>query len=120
MQLKNYVDIYEQAGVKVAAMSYDDIEQNALFANEQELNYAMLSDQNARTVRSLGILNTDYEEGHPAYGVPLPGILLVSPDRTVLLKRAVPRYQDRPDFDMLLPAVLAEINGGEVNVTSGN
>ena len=102
MQLNDKVGTFEEFGVKVAALSYDDVEQNAAFAADEELNYALLSDQNARTVRSLGILNTEYEEGHPAFGIPLPGILLVSADGEIKLKRAVPRYQDRPDLGQLV------------------
>lgn len=105
MQLNDYVTKFASMDINVAAVSYDSFEYNASFATEQGLNYPLLSDQDAATVRAFGILNADYEEGHPAYGVPLPGIFLIGADGTISLKRAMPRYQDRPNLDELLVAL---------------
>ena len=84
------------------AISYDEWETNEGFSKDKNLSYELLSDAGADTVNALGIRNESYDEGHPAYGVSRPGILVVSPDRRIVLKRAEESYRDRPDLDELL------------------
>lgn len=105
MQLNDRVEDFAAIGVNVVAISYDPHVQNATFAQEQGLRYPILSDQEAATVQEFGILNEDYEAGHPAYGVPHPGVIFVTPAATIGLKRAISGYKERPDFDELLAAV---------------
>lgn len=96
---------FNEAGVAVAASTYDDVEQNTKFKSSEELTYPLLSDQDAKTVKSLGILNEDHEEGSFAYGVPHPGVILVDADGKVVLKRAEEKYSNRPSMDALLEDV---------------
>lgn len=96
---------YADLGLGVAAITYDAPEVLAEFAEEEQLGYPLLSDVEAQSVIALGILNEDYEPGHRAYGIPHPGILLVDANGTVLLKRAVPNYRERPPFEELFEAV---------------
>ena len=96
---------FEEAGVVVAASTYDAVEQNAKFKSSEELAYTLLSDQEAKTVKSLGILNEDHEEGSFAYGVPHPGVILIDTEGKVVLKRAEEKYSDRPSMDDLLEDV---------------
>ena len=105
MQLNDRIEDFQSLGVNLAAISYDPYLQNSSFADEQGLKYPILADQNARTVKGFGILNEEYEDGHPAYGIPHPGIIFVSPDATIKFKRAVPGYKDRPNLDELVLAV---------------
>ncbi|MXZ43428.1 MAG: redoxin domain-containing protein [Gammaproteobacteria bacterium] len=96
---------FNEAGVAVAASTYDKVNQNATFKSSEELTYPLLSDQEAKTVKSLGILNEDYAEGSGAYGVPHPGVILIDSDGKVVLKRAEEKYSDRPSMDDLLEDV---------------
>lgn len=96
---------FNEAGVAVAASTYDKFEQNAKFKSSEELTYTLLSDQDSTTVKSLGILNENHEEGSFAYGVPHPGVILVDTDGKVVLKRAEEKYSDRPSMDDLLEDV---------------
>ena len=105
MQLNERFEEFQTLGVNVAAISYDSYEQNAIFAEEQVLKYPILADQDATTVKDLGILNEEYEVGHFAYGIPHPGIIFVRPDATIGFKRAVPGYKERPNLDELVAAV---------------
>ena len=105
MQLNERFEEFQTLGVNIAAVSYDPYLQNAAFAKEQVLKYPILADQDATTVKGFGILNEEYTVGHPAYGIPHPGIIFVLPDTTIKFKRAVPGYKDRPDLDELVRAV---------------
>ena len=105
MQLNERVEEFQALGVNIAAISYDPYLQNSSFVEEQDLKYPILADQNADTVKGFGILNQEYAEGHPAYGIPHPGIIFVLPDATIQFKRAVPGYKERPNLDELVLAV---------------
>lgn len=100
-----------EAGVAVSASTYDDVEQNASFKSSEELTYALLSDQDAKTVKSLGILNEEYEEGSSRYGVAHPGVILVDADGKVLLKRAEETFEGSPAMDDLLEEVKELVAG---------
>lgn len=102
---------FNEAGVAVAASTYDKVEQNAEFKSSEELTYPLLSDQEAKTVKALGILNEQYEEGSGAYGVPHPGVVLVDTEGNVVLKRAEEKYSDRPSMDDLLEDVKEFVAG---------
>ena len=84
------------------AISYDPPATNKEFVEDEALPYLLLSDQNAETVRRFDIRNEEYEEGHFAYGVPFPGIMLIDPDGKIALKLAFPGYKERPSIDKLI------------------
>ena len=90
----------------MAAVTYDPPETNAAFVAKSEIGYPLLSDVDAATVKAYGVLNEDYEPGHRAYGIPHPGIVYIAAG-TIIVKRAVPGYRQRPPFDELLEAVSA-------------
>ncbi len=84
--------------MNVAVITYDSIEQLQSFAREQEVTYPLLRDADSRHIKAYGILNTRYEQGSPAYGVPHPGILLIDREGIIRMKFAERSYRDRPDF----------------------
>jgi peroxiredoxin len=104
VQLIEISDQFEELGINVAAMTYDPVD----FLKEVELDrgveFTLLHDEDISHVNRLGILNTDYEPGSRAYGVPYPGIFLLSPDGIIRYKFAEESYRDRPDFDFILEA----------------
>ena len=111
--MQERVSEFNDAGVAVSASTYDSVEQNSEFKTSEELTYPLLSDQDAKTVKALGILNEQYEEGSRAYGVPHPGVILVDTDGKVVLKRAEEKYSDRPSMDDLLEDVKEFVAGDD-------
>ena len=107
MQLASWQAKFEALGVRVAAMSYDDVAALADFGAANDVGYRLLADPGGRYMATLGIRNEEYGADHFAHGVPHPGVLYVDPAGVVVLKRAVPGYRDRPDLDELLAAVAA-------------
>ncbi len=55
----------------------------------------------------MGILNTQYEPGHRAYGIPYPGIFVLDSSGTIRAKLAEEDYKVRPDFSLVLEAASA-------------
>ena len=105
MQLTDIKEQFEAMGVSVVAMTYDSIEILREVAEDEGIGFTLLRDEDMTHVNRLGILNdTDYEPGQRAYGVPYPGIFLISSDGIIRAKFAEESYRDRPDFGDILAA----------------
>lgn len=90
-------------------MTYDSAADLAEFGEDSDVGYPLLSDEGAEYINALGIRNEQYAQGHPAYGVALPGILFVDASGEVRLKRAHENYRTRPSFEELLEATREEL-----------
>ncbi len=87
--------LLEQAGIKIAAISYDSAEILKKFAELNRIGYPLLSDQGSTVIRRFGIFNENLLPDMRAYGVPHPVEYLLAPDGTVREKFFVPNYQHR-------------------------
>ena len=105
MQLTEIADQFVAMGINVAAITYDPVELLKDVELDQGIEFPLLHDENRTHVNAFGVLNTtDYEPDSRAYGVPYPGIFLISPDGIIRYKFAETRYQDRPPFEDVLEA----------------
>ena len=105
MQLTDIAEQFEVIGVSVVAMTYDSIKTLQEVSEDEGIRFTLLRDEDITHVNRLGILNdTDYEPGQRAYGVPYPGIFLISSDGIIRAKFAEESYRDRPDFSDILAA----------------
>ena len=95
---------FEAAGFNVVTITYDPVETLKLVEEDLGITFTMLHDENIRHVNAYNILNTSYEPGHFAYGVPQPGIMLVSPDGEILAKFSEEDYRVRPDWSDVVAA----------------
>tara|TARA_B100000959_G_scaffold284569_1_gene356622 strand:- start:26791 stop:27117 length:327 start_codon:yes stop_codon:yes gene_type:complete len=104
VQLIEISDQFEAMGINVATMTYDSVEMLKTVEEDQGIEFTLLHDEGITHVNALGILNEDYEPDSRAYGVPHPGIFLISPDGVIRYKFAEEGYRIRPDFDNVLQA----------------
>ena len=105
MQLTDIAEQFEAMGMSVVAMTYDSIEILQEVSEDEGIRFTLLRDEDITYVNRLGILNdTDYEPGQRAYGVPYPGIFLISSDGIIRAKFAEESYRSRPDFSDILAA----------------
>ena len=104
MQLTDISDQFEAMGINVAAITYDSVELLKTVQEDQGVKFPLLHDEDVTHVKAFGIRNLDYEPGHRVYGIPYPGIFLITPDGTIKHRFAEARYQDRPDFADVLEA----------------
>lgn len=103
--VKTLADLTGEKGlVLVLSRSFDSLETLKAAEEDYEVSFAMLRDEDTKHVSALGILNTQYGPGHRAYGIPEPGIFLVSADGTIQFKFAEQDYRMRPDFSLVLEA----------------
>lgn len=95
--------------MSVVSMTYDPVDYLKEVELDRGVAFTMLHDQDITHVNRLGILNTEYEPGSRAYGVPYPGIFLVDRNGVIRYKFAEESYRDRPDFNYVLEAAAAMV-----------
>ena len=102
IQLNEHAAEFAAAGIGLVAITYDAPELQKAFAEEHGITVPMLSDIDALSFKTLGILNQQYQPGDPNYGIPYPGSIVIDPDGVVVGKLFVEAYSSR----VSAPAVL--------------
>ncbi len=96
----------------MVAITYDTPELQQTFIDAASITYPVISDIDAATMQALGILNQEYGPDDDNYGLPYPGIYVVIPDKEIVGKIFVERYQIRVDGPTTL-AYAKELLGAE-------
>lgn len=96
----------------MVAITYDTPELQQTFIDAASIAYPFISDIDAATMQALGILNEEYGPDDDNYGLPYPGIYVVNPDKEIVGKIFVERYQIRVDGPTTL-AYAKELLGAE-------
>jgi peroxiredoxin len=104
VQLQEHLEHYRAAGLGVAVLTYDPPEAQQQFVASRGIGFPMLSDVDAVTVTTLGILNAEYQPGHSAYGIPHAGTFVLDGDLIIRDKLFVEGYQTRVDAEEVLAA----------------
>ena len=111
MKLNDLKDEFEAIGVGIAGMTYDKPEIIQEFHKKWEIEYPVLKDVDRQHVEAWGIRNQEYGPGTFAYGVPLPGVVLISPEGEILAKWAERGYRSRADWSSVLDQVRSMVGG---------
>ena len=104
-QLKDLISMqsgFTQRGYGIATITYDPVATLMEVAEDLDISFALLHDEAVTHVNAYGILNTDNAPDSFAYGVPQPGILIISPQGIILAKFAEQNYRERPDLSWVL------------------
>jgi peroxiredoxin len=101
-ELNNNIEAFEKAGIRVVGLTYDSAQDQEAFKKQINIQYPILSDNNAASVIALGILNEDYSPGDEAYGIGHPGAFIVNPKGVIVGKIFVENYALRVDALSLL------------------
>jgi len=105
VELQSRVDQLRQAGLGVAAISYDSVSVLADFANRRGITFPLLSDRESRTIKAFGLLNTSILEINPVYGIPFPGTLVLDSRGLVRARFFEEAYQERDSAASILLAL---------------
>ena len=111
MKLNDLKGHFEAIGVGLAGMTYDKPEIIKAFDEKWEIDYPVLKDVDRQHVEAWGIRNQEYGPGTFAYGVPYPGVVLISPQGKILAKWAEEGYRSRADWSEVLAQVTAMVGG---------
>ncbi len=100
-----------EAGIKVAGISYDSVEILKAFSDKNTLSFPLLSDAGSKTIDAYGIRNKDMDGKlygkKPLTGVPHPGTYLVDKGGVVRARLSLEKYQERHSTDALIEAANA-------------
>ena len=108
--MRDAFDKFEAAGVKLYALSYDDQETLAEFAQKQGVQYTLLSDPDSQVIKQYGLLNEQLSKKDAfLYGIPYPGVFVCDEDGTVISKFFHDSYKKRESPEMLIDAALGHI-----------
>ena len=102
---------FEELGVGVVGMTYDDPEIIKAFHDKWELTYPLLRDVDGQHVDAWGIRNEQYGEGTFAYNIPHPGVVFLAPDGKILAKFAKKGYRSRADWGSVFEEVQSLVGG---------
>ena len=97
IQLQQARADYAKTGIGLLAITYDSPELQQAFIQQHGITIPVLSDLNAMTFKTLGILNEKYQPGDDQYGIPHPGMIVIAPDGTVVGKLFIEDYSSRVD-----------------------
>lgn len=109
VQLQDHIEDFRAAGLGVVGMTYDAPAAVQAFADRHGLDYPLLADVEATTVQALGILNTEYQPGDSAYGIPYPGVFVADRSGVIRAKIFVEPYSIRVDGAGVLRAARAAL-----------
>jgi peroxiredoxin len=101
-ELKDETESFKKLGYGVVAISYDSPEILREFSQDEELNFALLSDQNVESFKALKMVNMKYQPGDRHYGIPYPGVIIINSDGIVTHKYFFEGYRSRVKFDELV------------------
>lgn len=97
IQLQSFKPRFDAAGIALVAMTYDDPRLQQQFIGAHDITIPVLSDIDALSFRTLGILNPAYRPGDSRYGIPYPGMIVVDPQGVVVGKLFLEAYSSRVD-----------------------
>ena len=97
IQLQEHKVAYDQAGISIVAMTYDDPALQQAFVDEWGIEYPLLHDVDTLSFKTLGILNGSYEPGDQAYGIPHPGTIIIDSEGKIVGKLFLEAYSVRVD-----------------------
>ena len=109
-ELRDSYAKFEAAGIKLYALSYDDQETLAEFAENQRIPYTLLSDTRSMVIKQYGLINEQLTAADgPLYGIPYPGVYVCDEQGVVTSKFFHDSYKKRESPEMLIDAALGEI-----------
>ncbi|MEM9254960.1 MAG: redoxin domain-containing protein [Pseudomonadota bacterium] len=97
IQLEQYRRTFEAAGIGLVVITYDHPQLQQSFVDEFEISIPILSDVDALSFKTLGILNRDYLPEDPEYGIAHPGMIIIDRNNTIVGKLFIEDYSLRID-----------------------
>jgi peroxiredoxin len=92
---------FERAGLRVAAICVDTVEQNRAMVDKLLLPFPVLSDPDATVIEPWGVLNMAEK------GIAKPALFLVQPDWSIAYGYVGQDFTDRPTDEDLFTAAAA-------------
>ena len=111
MKLNDIKDQFAAIGIGIGGMTHDKPEIIKAFDNKWDIDFPVLKDVELQHVDAWGIRNQEYGPGTFGYGIPYPGVVLISPEGEILAKWAEKGYRSRADWSEVLADATTIISG---------
>jgi peroxiredoxin len=102
VQLQENLQAFTDVGIGVVGITYDKPDLQQQFIENRGIDYPFLSDVEAYTMKTLGILDENYQPGNEHYGIPHPGIFILTPELKIVGKIFVNGYEKRVNAQAVL------------------
>lgn len=109
VELQSHKAAFDEAELNLVVMTYDTPAQQKTFAQKHSISIPMLSDINASTFKTLGILHADYGEDDNNYGLPYPGSIVIDAEGKIVGKIFIEAYSTRVDAKSTLSYALSQL-----------
>lgn len=110
VELQNALPMFEEAGIRLYAVSYDEVGALEDFTEHHGITYDLLADKGSTVIKDFGILNHHVTEDQiPYHGIPFPGTYLVDEDGVISAKAFHKSVAQRESPEGLIDAALGEI-----------
>jgi hypothetical protein len=108
--LQDALPKFDEAGIKLYAVSYDDRDALRAFAESRGIRFPLLSDPDSAIMRSFGLLNSFLTPDEvPFYGVAIPGTYVLN-ERGVVVEKFFPRnIAKRESAETTIDSVLGRV-----------
>lgn len=93
MQLQKEQKSLTDAGLTVLAISYDEVDVLAGFADTRKVTFPLLSDPGGKVIAAYGLTNKDTKGKFE--GIPYPGTMIVGKDGVIRAKLFHDGYRER-------------------------
>lgn len=102
VELQRNLETFTRNDIKVFAISPDSQDILHKFARKYSITYPLLSDKESQVIRTFGILNTNIPEDHGWFGIPFPGMYMISKDGDVFDKHFAANHAVRESVNDVL------------------
>lgn len=97
IQLQEHKKGFDDAGIGMVGITYDEPAKQQAFIDKFAITIPVLSDIDAMSFKTLGILNDNYQPGDFQYGIPHPGMIVIDTQGRVVGKLFLEAYSSRVD-----------------------
>jgi len=114
IQLQAAKERFEKQGIKLAGISYDNVEILKYFSGRRKIEFPLLADPDSKIIRMYEVLNT--EAVGPNAGMARPGYFYIDPEGVIREKLFEANYRERLTGNRVLSKLFPEL-GEEVTDT---
>ncbi len=126
MELERHQQDFRKLGLGVAAVSYDSVAILQNFSERKGIHFPLLSDQDSKIIRELGLLNESAGKDTPFYGIPHPGVFVVDAKGVIRGKYFEDDFRERDtsagillrQFGLIPSDAKSEVTGRQLSLTA--
>jgi peroxiredoxin len=102
IQLQEHRADFDAVGIGMVAITHDNPDAQQVFVDEHHISIPVLSDVNALSMKTVGLLDENFRPDDSRYGSPYPGMMVIDPNGIVVGKLFLEDFRTRVDTAVAL------------------